>query len=316
MRGGPGVEEPPVRDRTWVERWAPVAARSPVAALVAATLLWGGTFVVIRDSLSSFDPGTLVFLRFTLATFVFAALLRSRPGRISRAAILGGAGSGLLMVGGYLFQAIGLTATSAGTSAFLTSAGSLFAGVFAWPLLGQKPTRTLNLGLAIAAFGATMMGPGGGLRHAPGEWWTLLGALSFALQVVVVGRFAPRADPLALAGVQSAVVAIALSPLAGDALRQLGTIALPAGLRLLYLTLAGSVIAPLLQIAAQRSIPAGRTGLLLALEPVFALMFAVTLGGERFVPRWWLGAALVLIAVAIVEGRAARSPAESRAPSA
>ena len=48
---------------------------------------------------------------------------------------------------------------------------------------------------------------------------------------------------------------------------------------------------------------AGRVGLLFALEPVFALLFALTLGGEHFDLRWWAGAALILGAVALVEWR-------------
>jgi drug/metabolite transporter (DMT)-like permease len=60
-------------------------------------------------------------------------------------------------------------------------------------------------------------------------------------------------------------------------------------------------VAPLLQVYAQRTLPAGRMGLLFALEPVFALVFAVTLGAERFEPRWWLGAGLILFAVVMVE---------------
>ena len=59
---------------------------------------------------------------------------------------------------------------------------------------------------------------------------------------------------------------------------------------------------------------AGRVALLFALEPVFALIFALTLGGERFVARWWLGAALILAAVVLVEWRAVHEarPAKPR----
>ena len=75
--------------------------------------------------------------------------------------------------------------------------------------------------------------------------------------------------------------------------------------RFAYLVLAGSTVAPLLQVLAQRVLPPGRIGLLFALEPVFALLFALTLGGEQFIARWWLGAALILAAVVLVEWRPA-----------
>jgi drug/metabolite transporter (DMT)-like permease len=70
------------------------------------------------------------------------------------------------------------------------------------------------------------------------------------------------------------------------------------------------VIAPLLQVRAQRSLSAGRVALLFALEPLFALMFAVWLGGEHFHLHWWLGAALILSAVLVAElGAPAAAPA-------
>ena len=65
----------------------------------------------------------------------------------------------------------------------------------------------------------------------------------------------------------------------------------------------------MLQVFAQQTLSAGRVALLFALEPVFALLFALTLGGERFVARWWFGAALILCAVVLVEWRAATASA-------
>ena len=67
-------------------------------------------------------------------------------------------------------------------------------------------------------------------------------------------------------------------------------------------------MAPLLQVIAQRTLAAGRVALLFALEPVFALLFALGPGGERFGPAWWAGAALILIGVVRVEGRSAKGP--------
>ena len=78
--------------------------------------------------------------------------------------------------------------------------------------------------------------------------------------------------------------------------------------RLAYLALAGTVLAPLLQVTAQRTLPTGRVALLFALEPVFALIFAVAFGGERFLARWWAGATLILAAVVIAEWRSAAEP--------
>jgi drug/metabolite transporter (DMT)-like permease len=282
--------------------------------MVVATLLWGATFVVLRDSLTRITPAALVGSRFGAAALWFAlvALVRRRP--IDRAALAGGAGTGLLTAGGYLFQAIGITTTSAGTSAFLTSAGTLLAALFAWPLLRQRPSPWLGAGLALAMAGSALLSLRGAWTVGVGEAWTLLGAVLYALQIVEVARWAPRTDALSLAGVQAAVVAGCTLPFAGDLPAQWRSLDGPGWGRLAYLAVCGSVLAPLLQILAQRTLSAGRIGLLFALEPVFALVFAVTVGGERFVGRWWTGAALIVCAIVLVEWREARSGAAKSPP--
>jgi drug/metabolite transporter (DMT)-like permease len=278
----------------------------PVAAMVLATLLWGATFVIVRDALTRVSPVALVAVRFAAAAIVLGAIaaLRRRP--LDRHTLIGGVFTGTLTAGGYLFQAIGLTATSAGTSAFLTCAGTLAAGVFAWPLLGERPNATLAIGLLMAAAGSALLSLRGGFAIGPGEAWTLAGAVIYALQIVAVARWAPRADPVVLTGLQAATTAAVLLPFAGSPARVFAAFDPADALRVAYLVLAGSVTAPLLQVLAQRTLPAARIGLLFALEPVFALVFAITVGGERFVPRWWLGAALIVVAVLLVEWRASR----------
>jgi drug/metabolite transporter (DMT)-like permease len=287
-----------------VDRRRESAARS---AMVAATFLWGATFVASRDLLRAVGPVELVCARFTVAAAAFAALLLARrlAGRRGagawRPTLGGGVLSGLLGAGGFLFQAVGLTSTRAGSSAFLTCVGTVLAALFAWPLLGQRPSRTLLQGLVLALAGSFLMSEHPGLALGAGEAWTLLGAAAYALQVVVVARWAPGADLVSFTAVQTTTVALTLLPFAGRAPAQLMALD-PAGVgRFTYLALAGSVAAPLLQVAAQRVLPAGRIALLFALEPVFALLFALTLGGERFAPGWWLGALLILSGVLRVE---------------
>uniref|UniRef100_A0A832I4H9 DMT family transporter n=1 Tax=Eiseniibacteriota bacterium TaxID=2212470 RepID=A0A832I4H9_UNCEI len=292
------------------------AEATGLAAMIAATLLWGATFVVIRDSLDRIDPVPLVFSRFAVAAVLIAALHVAFRVRPSRPAVLGGLLSGALNAGGYAFQAIGLTTASAGSSAFLTCAGTLLAGFFAWPLLRVRPGGAIVAGIALALAGSALLAVRGGARVGPGEAWTLLGAAVFALQIVAVARWAPSAHPLTLAGAQALAVALVLSPAAGAAARQLPGLGADGAARFAYLAVAGSVIAPLLQVRAQRSLSPGRVGLLFALEPLFAVALAATVGAERYDARWWLGAGLILAGVGVAEARAAAAPASGRRASA
>ncbi|MEO5617396.1 MAG: DMT family transporter [Candidatus Eisenbacteria bacterium] len=284
--------------------------------MVVATLLWGGTFVVIRDSLRGLDPQALVFARFALAGAVFSVFVLARGRRPSRAVLVWGAASGLFSGTGYLLQAIGLIEISAGSSAFLTCAGSLFTGLLAWPLLHQRPGNALLAGLGLALAGAALLSLDASLRLGRNELITLAGALSFAFAILAVGKLGSDFDPLALAAVQSWTTALLLAGAAPLAFEQISSLS-PAGwARFGYLVVAGSLLATLLMLTAQRALPPGRIGLLLALEPVFALVFAVAFGGERFIARWWLGAALILSAVALVEWPSLRGRTKSPATTA
>lgn len=281
----------------------------PLAAMVLATLLWGATFVVVRDSLRALSPAAVVSTRFAAAAMVLALVVLARRRPLGRATVVGGVVTGFATAGGYLFQAIGLQSTSAGSSAFLTSAGTLLAGLFAWPILGQRPAGRLALGLVMALAGSALLGLRNGWALGVGEAWTLLGAAVYALQIVGLAHWAPRGDAVAITGIQAVIASLCALPWAGDLGGQLVQLDRAGWLRIAYLVACGSVLAPLLQVLAQRSLSPGRVGLLFALEPVFALAFAIVAGGERFVLRWWLGAALILAAVVTVEWRASRRKA-------
>jgi len=283
--------------------------------MVGATLLWGGTFVAIRDSVVAVPPAALVAWRFAAAGLLFAIVLLLRRRRPTRHDVAGGMLAGLLMVGGFYLQAVGLRTTAAGTSAFLTCAGTLLAAFWAWLLLRQRPGGRLVAGIAMAMAGAALLSLRAGFTLGAGELLTLVGAALFALQIVAVARFAATADPVALVCVQSFTAAAILVPFAGSPLAAAGLFVGPDRWRFVYLAVAGSTLAPLLQVYAQRALSAGRVGLLFALEPVFALLFALTLGGEHFDLRWWAGAALILTAVVLVEWRPEDgAPAAGAAP--
>src|SRR6267142_3558526 len=101
-------------------------------AMVIATLLWGATFIMVRDTLRDLPPLTLMTARFGLASVVWMVVLLARRGlgvRVQggREAWIAGLVTTPLTAGGYIFQTIGLTTTSAGSSAFLTSTGTLMA---------------------------------------------------------------------------------------------------------------------------------------------------------------------------------------------
>jgi drug/metabolite transporter (DMT)-like permease len=158
-----------------------------------------------------------------------------------------------------------------------------------------------------------MLSEEAGLRLGRGDLWTLAGALAYALQIVAIARWSDRVDAVALLAVQSAGVALLLLPWQPPPAA--GVLEAADLWRIGYLVVAGTCIAPWLQVRAQAALPAGRIAMLFALEPVFGLLFALGFGGERFAGRWWAGAALIVCAVTWVEWRADAARRRSLPPS-
>lgn len=138
-------------------------------ALAANTIVWGSTFVLVKDALGSISPVLFLALRFSLAVAVLLSIYHGifhRPG-VGRE-LRAGAMAGVFLFLGYLLQTQGLRLTSAPKSAFLTGLTSVMV-----PLLGSvvyriKPqvsellgvlTATIGLGLMTLAPGANPLGP-------------------------------------------------------------------------------------------------------------------------------------------------------------
>jgi len=278
--------------------------------MVVATMLWGATFVIARDALVTVPPVTLIAGRFVVAGILLTLIAFAMRRPVNRTTIVTGLDSAPFTASGYAFQATGLTQTSAGSSAFLTAAGTLMVAPFARLFLRQRPGRVVWAGIALALLGSALLSWRTGFRFGRGELVTLLGATAYAGSLVIVAARIDRVDPVALTAVQSLGVAAVLLPFAPAPPLGVATGATLA--RFAYLALAGSLVAPLLQVTAQRSLPPARIGILFALEPVFAVLFAVGFGAERFAFRWWAGALLILTAVGLVEWRPPSSPPTPR----
>jgi len=279
--------------------------RTGVLLMVVATALWGGTFVIARDALHTVPTVTLIAGRFVVAgtLLTLVALARRRP--VNRTTVMMGLLSAPFTAAAYALQAAGLTETSAGSSAFLTAAGTLQVAPLAWLFLRQRPARIVWVGIALALLGSALLSWRTGLRFGRGELVTLAAATSYAVTLVIVAARIDRIEPVAFTAVQSVGVALVLLPFAPAPPTGVATAATLA--RFAYLALV-SMVAPLLQVVAQRSLTPARIGILFALEPVFAVVFAVLFGAERFALRWWSGALLILTAVALVEWKPSSSP--------
>jgi drug/metabolite transporter (DMT)-like permease len=276
-------------------------------ALALVALIWGATFVIVKRALA--DISTLYFLaiRFSLATlcmlFIFLGAFRRVGAKAVWRGLRGGAAAGVFLCLGYMLQTFGLRYTTAGKSGFLTGFYIVLVPVIGAAVFRRRPQRAEILGILVATAGIavlTIPSVRGSVHINRGDLLTIGCAVAYAFHLLVLGYYSQR----------EAFEAVALGQIACTAL--ICTIALPFDpphavwnnaviLAIIVTAVFATAVAFALQTWGQARTSPNRTALIFALEPVFALLAAVLIGGEALTGPGILGSILILSGILAVE---------------
>ena len=278
-------------------------------AVVAAAILFGTTFVMVKDAVADVGPVPFLAVRFLVGAAVMAPFARRGPRQpgLWRAGLL----CGVALLLGYVFQTVGLQYTTSSVSAFVTYLLVVMVPVISALTLRKVPTPPTIAGVVLATAGLFLL-TGRGVHLGKGELLTLGCALSFAVHIVLLAHFAPRFDTTKLNGIQLLVVGgVCLVP--GVWLGGYGFTA-RAWLAAAYTGVAVSGIALGLQLWGQRRVGPTRTSLLLMIEPVSAAVLGYAVG-DRLGASGVVGALLILAGIAVAEFPVARRVGAASSPS-
>jgi len=272
-------------------------------SLIAIALVWGSTFVLVKQALA--DVSTLLFLtlRFSIAAIALAIIFRKQflaPN--ARASLLRGAFAGIFLFGGYVLQTAGLRYTSASKAGFLTGLYVPLVPIIGGLVHQKLPQISELAGIAIASVGMFLLTVQKDiLSIGRGDLLVAACAVAYAIQMLVLGRFAPVSN-LGL----FTVAQIATGAIIGAATFwwvEPVRIAWSANvwIALAVTSLLATALAFTIQTWAQRWTSATRAALIFATEPVFAWLTSYLLTGELLSHRAVVGAALILGGIVMVE---------------
>jgi drug/metabolite transporter (DMT)-like permease len=284
----------------------PVQRRAE-AALVVNTLIWGSTFVVVKQALHDVSPILFLALRFTLASAVLLVLFRgswSHP-RNPRWSLTGGALAGIFLFSGYAFQTIGLQFTTAPKSAFLTGLTAVMTPLLAAAVYRKMPRAMEIAGVLLATCGMALMTlpafTGVALVMNRGDLLTICCAACYSAHILVLSRYSATASFELVSIAQIAISAL----LAWSLFRGMEAPHIrwtPGVLAAIVVTgVFATALAFTFQAWAQRYTTSTRTALIFMLEPVFAWITSYLLTGETLSARAAAGAALILAGILTVE---------------
>lgn len=268
-------------------------------ALVGITAAWGSTFFMTKDLLERLPLLDYLAVRFTIAGLFLALLaprsLRSLSGSSAKHAVLLGAMYGVAQV----LQTAGLILTPASVAGFITGMYVVLTPVLGALLLRHRVGGWTWFAVALAMTGLAVLTLDG-LSVGYGEALVLVSTVLYAGHIVGLGVWSKPDMAIGMSIVQLLVIAVIAWVVAvPDGIQLPGSAADWA--RLLYMSIVAGALAMLGQTWAQAHLPAVRTAIIMAMEPVFAAFFAVLFGGEDATVRMLAGGLLVLAAMVLVE---------------
>jgi drug/metabolite transporter (DMT)-like permease len=269
-------------------------------------LLWGTSFVAMKVGLRYVDPYSFAFLRLVTAFVVSAALLflRERP-RVNvlrdwRIWVLG-----ILNAGGFIFQYVGISYTTATRTALITNSNVAFTAVLSWGLYHEPMSLGSLLALPLSVLGIFLLVTGGDLStlsggQVMGDLLVLLAGLVWSVFLVLNKDMASRksANASQMVAWVMLVTALGIAPFAfllGDVTS--ASVPWEGWGAVAYTAVLCTVLPYWLFTKAQRYVGATLSALVLLIEVIVAIVSSAMILGEQFAIGSGLGAILVCASI-------------------
>lgn len=278
--------------------------------LLLTSLIWGLAFVAQRVGMDYVGPFIFNGIRFALGAMViipfiyFSQRNNNSSGEESlqsnKLLVRGGLILGLVLFGGATFQQYGMVYTTASNAGFITG---LYVVIV--PILGllrkQYPHFTIWIAALLAATGLYLLSVTEGFSIFFGDLLVLIGAVFWAVHVVIIGVLSPKVSALKLALIQYLVCSVLSTILALTTEQNTLEGVLDASIPILYGGLLSVGIAYTLQVIAQKKAPPAHAAIILSLEAVFAALGGWIILNEQLGGRELAGCALMLLGILVAQ---------------
>ncbi len=276
-------------------------ARLGRICLLITTLIWGSSFVILKNTLDSISTLYVLAFRFTGATVLMALIGIRELKKLDRAYITGGVVMGLFLFSAYVLQTYGLTMTTPGKNAFLTSTYCIMVPFFYWAYKKRRPDR-YNVSAAFMCIVAVgLISLSSEFKVNLGDLLTVCCGVFYAMHIIATAEVSEGRSAVMLSMVQFAVAAV-LSWICALAREPFPTgVPTGAALSIVYLCVMCTAVCFLCQTIGQKYTPPSQVAVLMTLESVFGALVSVIFYREVVSLRLFFGFLLMFIALLVSE---------------
>jgi drug/metabolite transporter (DMT)-like permease len=277
-----------------------------IALLLLCTALWGFAFVVQKSAMDTMGPLTFIGVRYLLGGIIIMplalTLARRAPQRLTGRQWWFIGGMSLAFLLGAWLQQVGLLTTTVTNGGFLTSLYVLFVPLIGLLAFRSWPHPIVWVGVPLALVGIYYLNGGGLDRLNAGDGLVVLGAIFWAVQVIMLGFIVRTAgQPILVSWISFLLVGAAAMTLAFVLEAPSWAGIMGSWEELAYASIFSTAIAFSLQAIGQQHVPAANAAIILSSESLFAALGGALFMGERLTPIGYAGATLLFAAIVMVE---------------
>lgn len=272
-------------------------------SLLLATIIWGSSFIIMKDALDNITTFYLLAVRFTGAFVLLGLIFWNKWKYVDKKVIGAGFVMGTALIAAYAFQTFGLIETTPGKNAFLTAGYCILVPFLFWMLSGTRPDK-FNVSAAILCIvGIGLVALDEQLSIGRGDLLTLVCCIFYALHIVVSAQFTRTMDVMLLtigqfffAAMWSWMMALLFEPAL-----DVSAMNMEIWMALAYLCVFATAGALGLQTFGLKYTSPSAGALILSLESVFGVIFSIMVGAEVVTLRLLIGFAVIFVAIVISE---------------
>ncbi|EKN69532.1 hypothetical protein BABA_08896 [Neobacillus bataviensis LMG 21833] len=280
-------------------------------SLLLVTFIWGTTFVLVQNAIDFLPPFAFNGIRFFIAALLLILCLlvfeKKQLKQLNLKLIGSGVFIGFWLFLGYVSQTIGLLYTTTSKAGFITGLSVVLVPLFSMFLLKQYPSKNAIIGVFTATIGLFLLTMTDVASLNIGDGFVFICAISFAMHIILTGKFSSQYPTLLLTAIQISTVAIlsmGSSFIFEDWKRSLTLDVLLSQnviTALIITSVFATALAFFIQTNFQKYTSATRVALIFAMEPVFAAIAGYFWAQERLAIGALFGCGLIFMGMIFAE---------------
>lgn len=269
-------------------------------ALFITAMLWGSTFAIGKIATEVFSASFVIALRFTVASIALIIVAAPLYKQLNKEYWIDGLWMGVALFISYILQVEGLAAdTSPGESAFLCTTYCVLVPFFHWFATKKRPRLLHIFCVFICLFGIEILSLQGGFSMSIGDVLTVLSGIPGAINLVLSSIMCQKKNPLLLTTIELGVVAILAWIFVFFTDTFPSEFPRNAVGGVVYLGVVATALCLFLQSYGLKYAEASIGGMLLSLESVFGVIFAIILYHETVTLRMLIGFVVIFVAIVL-----------------